>query len=392
MENIKVIEPAQIGPYKLRGTVGDGAFSVVKLVKHVETNQYFACKIVPKARLNTAHLVERFEIEIRIAQQMHHPGVVQLHDLLKDENNYYVIMEFCPNGELFQFIVDRNRLSEFEAKPILRQMLEGLEYIHSKGVSHRDLKPENLLIDSMGRIKISDFGLSRFIDKNGLVKTPCGSPCYASPECISGRAYNGKTTDVWSLGVILYAMLTGQLPWTKRNQAQLFKQIKTGDYTIPEELSADATSIIMGMMTVDPEKRLTISQCLEHPFLANINEQYQVPFSINHHINIRKVDIFFDNEVSMPEFDNIECDDTSSPNFTLTKTSKMITASNLPRIISRTGSDRKRNENDRYLQVIKKAKTKKNGPLRSIGRSSLKPAVRASVTKPKTLTKKIINV
>lgn len=390
MENIHVTEPIQIGPYKLRGTVGDGAFSVVKLVKHVKTNQYFACKIVPRARLNTVHLEERFEIEIRIAQQMHHPGIVELCDLLKDENNYYVIMEFCPNGELFQFIVDRMNLTEFEAKPLLRQILEALKYVHSKGVSHRDLKPENLLIDSMGRIKISDFGLSRFVDKNGLVKTPCGSPCYASPECISGRPYNGKTTDVWSVGVILYAMLTGQLPWTKRNQAQLFKQIKTGDYSIPEDLSADATSLIMGMMTVDPEKRLTIDQCLEHPFLQGVDPQYQIPYQINRHVNLKKVDAFFDVEVTLPEFPVVQSND-SSPMFTLTKTAKMITASNLPRIRSRSNTEHKK-DGERPHPSIKKTKTKKDGPLRSIGRSSLKPALRASVTKPSTLSKKIISV
>ena len=226
---LKVVEPKKIGPYILRGTVGDGAFSVVKLVCHEQTHQYYACKIVPRSRIATESLQARFEAEIRINQQLHHPGIVHLFDMLKDENNYYIIMEFCPNGELFQYIVDRNHLSEEEAKPFVRQILETLDYIHKQGISHRDMKPENLLMDQTGRVKFSDFGLSRFIPSNGLVDTPCGSPCYASPECISGRPYNGKTTDVWSFGVILYAMLTGQLPWTKRNQQQLFAQIKRGE-------------------------------------------------------------------------------------------------------------------------------------------------------------------
>ena len=397
MENIHVVEPIQIGPYKLRGTVGDGAFSVVKLVKHVETNQYFACKIVPKARLNTAHLEERFEIEIRIAQQMHHPGIVELCDLLKDENNYYVIMEFCPNGELFQFIVDRTNLTEHEAKPLFRQICEALSYVHDQGVSHRDLKPENLLIDNMGRIKISDFGLSRFLDKNGLVKTPCGSPCYASPECISGKPYDGKTTDVWSIGVILYAMLTGQLPWTKRNQAQLFKQIKTGDYTIPDELSADATSLISGLLTVDPRRRLTIEQVLQHPWLRDIDTQYQFPRQILHHVNTKNVDRFFDIEVSDPDLSGFKFLKKSSPSFTLTKTAKMLTGSNLPRIRSRASATehRMRREAVKASSVLLKGtpkSTKRDGPLTKYNRASLKPGLRASVTKPTGIQRKIIAV
>ena len=219
---IDAVIPNKIGAYRMRAVVGDGAFSVVKLVYNEETQTYYACKIVPRSRINTKALQDRFELEIRINQQLHHPGIVKLFDLLSDENNFYVIMEFCQSGELFQYIVDRGPLSEQDARPFVRQILECLEYIHRQNVTHRDLKPENLLLDQLGRVKLSDFGLSRFLGKDGLVETPCGSPCYASPECISGAPYDGKTTDVWSVGVILYAMLTGQLPWTKRNQAQLF--------------------------------------------------------------------------------------------------------------------------------------------------------------------------
>ena len=266
---MQVKAPSKIGPYTLRGTVGDGAFSVVKLAFNEELSQYYACKIVPKSRLSTHHLEKRFEVEIRINQQMHHPGIVGLVDILKDTLNYYVIMEFCPNGELFQYIVDHGRLTEDEAKPKIRQILEALQYIQSMNVAHRDLKPENILLDQYGQLKISDFGLSRFLDSNGLVNTPCGSPCYASPECISGKPYDGKTTDVWSCGVILYAMVTGQLPWTKRNQNQLFEQIRHGEYTIPSYISHTCSDFIRGLMTVDPKKRLTIEQAFNHPFLAS---------------------------------------------------------------------------------------------------------------------------
>ena len=339
MSVLKVIEPKKIGPYSLRGTVGDGAFSVVKLVCHEETHQYYACKIVPKSRLNSESLHERFETEIRINQQMHHPGIVQLYELLQDQNNFYLIMEFCPNGELFQYIVDRNRLKEEEAKPFVRQILETLEYIHQMSVSHRDIKPENLLLSSSGQVKFSDFGLSRFIPSNGLVDTPCGSPCYASPECISGKPYNGVTTDVWSVGVILYAMLTGQLPWTKRKQSELFAQIKRGEYMIPNFLSDDCKSFIRGLMTVDCSKRMTIQEAFGHKWLRGTPPQFQQvcpTFSIS----LRTIDRYFGRELSE---DNITKDfiekDNSFPSFSISKTIRLFNnGSNLPHI-SKSKSD-----------------------------------------------------
>lgn len=298
-DELQVFAPKKIGKYNFQGTIGEGAFSVVKLVQHSESREYFACKVVPKSRIQTTHLHARFEAEIRINQQLHHPGIVEMYDLLSDDLNYYIIMEFCPNGELFQYIIDKQHLSESEAQPIFRQILETLEYIHSMGISHRDMKPENLLIDKVGHIKISDFGLSRFLDTNGLVDTPCGSPCYASPECISGKSYDGITTDVWSSGVILYAMLTGQLPWTKRNQTQLFQQIKRGEFSIPSFLSPECTDFIQKLMTVDCKKRITIPQAYEHPWLRKTQPILpNMPYPSSR-VSLRMVDVFFGYLVSM---------------------------------------------------------------------------------------------
>ncbi|KAH0785388.1 CAMK family protein kinase [Histomonas meleagridis] len=338
---LKVVEPRKIGPYSLKGTVGDGAFSVVKLVHHEETHQYYACKIVPKSRLNSESLHERFETEIRINQQMHHPGIVQLYELLQDQNNFYLIMEFCPNGELFQYIVDHNHLKEEEAKPFVRQILETLEYIHNMSVSHRDIKPENLLLSNSGQVKFSDFGLSRFIPPNGLVDTPCGSPCYASPECISGKPYNGVTTDVWSVGVILYAMLTGQLPWTKRKQAELFAQIKRGEYVIPSFLSDDCKSFIRGLMTVDCTKRMTIQEAFNHKWLRGTPVQFQ-PMCPTFSISLRMIDRYFGKEISEDSFklpNSFIEKDNSFPSFNISKTVRLLkNGTNLPHI-SKSKSD-----------------------------------------------------
>ncbi|EAX93745.1 CAMK family protein kinase [Trichomonas vaginalis G3] len=301
-----VSTPNKIGSYQIRGTIGTGAFSVVKLAYDEARKRYMACKIVPKSRLSSPELEQRFEIEIKIFQQLTHPGIITLYDLLKDDLNYYIFMEFCPNGELFQHIVDEGKLSEDETKTIVYQVFSVLSYIHSKGIAHRDLKPENLLLDEQGHVKISDFGLSRFVGQTGIANTPCGSPCYASPECVSGCPYNAFTSDVWSTGVIIYAMLTGQLPWTKRNQTQLFQQIRRGEYTIPKHLTPDCQNFIQGLMTVDITKRLTIEEALNHPWMAAVTKSFreQGLFEATEHtcplVSTKKVEALFCEDAAEP--------------------------------------------------------------------------------------------
>lgn len=306
--DVEVKAPSKIGPYQIKGTVGKGAFSVVNLAYDETKKLYLACKIVPKSRLSTRELEERFQIEIRVFQRLNHPGIVQLYDLLKDDVNYYVFMEFCPNGELFQHIVDKGKLTEDDAKVFVRQLIITLKYIHEKDIVHRDLKPENLLINDKGYIKVSDFGLSKFIRDNELTKTPCGSPCYASPECISGLPYNAKSSDVWSVGVIVYAMLTGQLPWTKRNQAQLFQQIKKGEYSIPKSLTEDCQSFISRLMTVDVDKRMTLEEALEHSWLKMdvSDDEIFSPQRFSTFISCKKVDSFFDKTNPNDNLSNIK--------------------------------------------------------------------------------------
>lgn len=320
MSSLDVQSPAQIGPYILRGVIGEGAFSIVQLAYLQSEQRYYACKIIPKSRISHNNLESRFEIEIRINQQMHHPGVVQLIDIFRDENNYYVIMEFCPNGELFQYIVDRKRLREEEAKSFIYQIFETVSYIHKLNVAHRDLKPENILIDQLGHLKISDFGLSNFIHlKTSLVSTPCGSPCYASPECLSGKPYNGKTNDIWSCGVILYTMVTGQLPWTKRNQNELFKQIRRGEYRVPDYISDSCKDLIKGLMCVDTTKRLTLEQAMQHGWFKGTN------YGINNQgsqfnakiVSLRKVDMFFEKVISA-NVSNLDAFRRTLSNFQLT--------------------------------------------------------------------------
>ena len=242
----------------------------------------------------------RFEQEIRVQQQMRNENVVQLIDLLQDTINYYIIIEYCSKGELFSYIVSKNKLTENEARVFFRQILNGLSYIHSMNVAHRDLKPENILLDIDGRAKISDFGLSKYIDKYGMVSTSCGSPVYVSPEVISGCLYDPKKSDMWSAGVIFYAMVTGQLPWTKRNKIQLYEQIKHAKFSIPEYLSNDCADFIKSMVNLNTEKRLTANQALQHKFMTK-EVSSALPKLVNESpkpvVSLRKLDIFFEKEM-----------------------------------------------------------------------------------------------
>ena len=299
--------PRTVGPYEIRGVIGEGSFSVVRLAYLPPKKSYFACKVVERSRLTQLNMEQRFENEIRIHQQLHHPGIVELCDIYKDKDFFYIVMEFCPGGELFQYIVDKGKLSEDDARPFMIEALSALKYLHTIGVVHRDLKPENLLLDQYGHAKLSDFGLSRFLGEDGLAITPCGSPCYASPECLSGKAYDGKKSDCWSLGVIFFAMLTGQLPWTKRSQSQLFDQIRRGEYTVPTYISKECKSLIHGLMTVNTKRRLSIEQALNHPFFTNHENSFSSSVDdISHFVSLKRVDDFFDKEVDTNDLEDVD--------------------------------------------------------------------------------------
>jgi serine/threonine protein kinase len=297
---LEIVEPPRIGAYIFRGVIGEGAFSRVRLVIHEPTREYYACKIIPKNRVGNENVQHRFEIEIRANQTLHHPGIVHLFDLLTDSNNFYVIIEFCPNGDLYQYIITSGFVPEDEARVFTRQLLEALQYVHSMDISHRDLKPENLLLDKTGVLKVSDFGLASFMHPDSLVITACGSPCYASPECLSGEPYNGRTTDVWSVGVIVYAMVTGALPWTETNQSGIFNQIRVGEYHIPKILSGDCRTFLKRLLTVDITKRATIAQALQHPWLTHVEVEWEACPAVL--VSLKRVDRFF----STYDFDDDE--------------------------------------------------------------------------------------
>ena len=193
-------------------------------------------------------------------------------------------MEYISGGELFQYINNKRRLVEREAIKFFQQLIAGLEYIHTNKISHRDLKPENLLLDDLKTIKIVDFGLSNIIEVGELLRTPCGSPCYAAPEMICGKRYSGLISDVWSVGIILFVMLCGFLPFDEDNNNLLYKKIINGHFEVPFYVSDKAKDLIKRLLTVDPNKRITIKQIKEHSWFNLSYYPYPEGLFVNKHI------------------------------------------------------------------------------------------------------------
>ncbi|KAJ4950883.1 hypothetical protein NE237_027715 [Protea cynaroides] len=264
--------------YKLGKTLGIGSFGKVKIAEHALTGHKVAIKILNRRKIKNMEMEEKVRREIKILKLFMHPHIIRLYEVIETSTDIYVVMEYVKSGELFDYIVEKGRLQEDEARHFFQQIISGVEYCHRNMVVHRDLKPENLLLDSKCNVKIADFGLSNVMRDGHFLKTSCGSPNYAAPEVISGKLYAGPEVDVWSCGVILYALLCGTLPFDDENIPNLFKKIKGGIYTLPSHLSAGARDLIPRMLVVDPMKRMTIPEIRQHPwFQAHLPRYLAVP-------------------------------------------------------------------------------------------------------------------
>ncbi|XP_027123585.1 SNF1-related protein kinase catalytic subunit alpha KIN10-like [Coffea eugenioides] len=255
---------ALVRNYRLGKTLGHGSFGKVKIAEHVLTGYKVAVKILNRRKMKTPDMEEKVRREIKICRLFVHPHIIRLYEVIETPADIYVVMEYVKSGELFDYIVEKGRLQEDEARHFFQQIISGVEYCHKNMVVHRDLKPENLLLDSRGNVKIADFGLSNIMRDGHFLKTSCGSPNYAAPEVVSGKLYAGPEVDVWSCGVILYALLCGTLPFDDENIPNLFKKIKGGIYTLPSHLSPGARDLIPRMLVVDPMKRITIPEIRQH--------------------------------------------------------------------------------------------------------------------------------
>ena len=261
--------------YETKETIGKGTFSIVKLGINRKTKEKVAIKILEKKKILNKDDLERVEREIEILENFKNINIVKINEIYQTKEKHYFIMEYCENGELFNHIVKKQRLSDREASYFYYQLINGLEYIHSKNVVHRDLKPENLLLGKGNVLKIIDFGLSNYFNGKKLLSTPCGSPCYASPEMVSGKKYNGFKIDVWSSGIILYAMVCGYLPFEDKNNDILFKKIAKCELDYPKVISKNAKRLLKKIIINDPEKRITIQEIKKEPFYLQGKEAFK---------------------------------------------------------------------------------------------------------------------
>ncbi|VFQ86792.1 unnamed protein product [Cuscuta campestris] len=249
----------KVGKYEVGRTIGEGTFAKVKFAQNTETGESVAMKVIDRSAIIKHKMVDQIKREISIMKLVRHPYVVRLHEVIASRTKIYIILEFITGGELFDKIIHQGRLSEAESRRYFQQLIDGVDYCHSKGVYHRDLKPENLLLDSQGNLKISDFGLSASPDPGvSLLKTTCGTPNYVAPEVLSHKGYDGALADVWSCGVILYVLMAGYLPFDDVDLTTLYGKIERAEFSCPSRFPVGAKSLIHKILDPNPETRIRI--------------------------------------------------------------------------------------------------------------------------------------
>ena len=257
----------------IKEKIGEGTFSTVKLAINRQTGEKVAIKIMEKSKMIYEEDKNRLEREIEVLKIIRHPNLIHLYSVLKKDDTIYLIMKYIKGIELFDYIVNKTKLTEKEACMFFQQIISGIEYFHKIKYIHRDIKPENILInEDTKELIIVDFGLCNSYSNSNkdLLTSACGSPSYAAPEMLNGEKYRGPPVDIWSCGVVLYAMLCGYLPFEDEdnNNDALYDKICEGKFEIPNYISEKARDLLNKILTTDPKKRLTIYQIKNHPWFS----------------------------------------------------------------------------------------------------------------------------
>ncbi|XP_061828957.1 serine/threonine-protein kinase SIK2 isoform X1 [Nerophis lumbriciformis] len=259
--------PVRVGFYDIERTLGKGNFAVVKLARHRITKTEVAIKIIDKTQLDAVNL-EKIYREVQIMKMLDHPHIIKLYQVMETKNMLYLVTEYAKNGEIFDYLAKHGPLSELEARRKFWQILSAVEYCHNRNIVHRDLKAENLLLDGHMNIKIADFGFGNFFQPGKPLATWCGSPPYAAPEVFEGQQYEGPQLDIWSMGVVLYVLVCGALPFDGPTLPVLRQRVLEGRFRIPYFMTEDCEHLIRRMLVLDPSKRLSVAQIKEHKWMA----------------------------------------------------------------------------------------------------------------------------
>ncbi|KAJ3032153.1 Serine/threonine-protein kinase par-1 [Rhizophlyctis rosea] len=262
-----------IGYYDMGNAIGEGNFAKVRLANHTLTGEKVAIKIIDKSKLDPATSRKLFR-EVRIMKLLSHPHIVRLYEVIDTPKELYLVMEYASGGEIFDYLVAHGRMKEKEARRCFRQIVDAIEYCHNLRVIHRDLKAENLLLDSELNVKIADFGFSNQFSPGQRLNTWCGSPPYAAPELFQGKEYSGPEVDIWSLGVVLYVLVCGALPFDGSTLPKLRMRVLSGKFKVPFYMSTDCERLIKRMLVLDPSKRITVEEIKRDKWFC---EGYDMP-------------------------------------------------------------------------------------------------------------------
>ena len=270
-----------IKQYEMGEKIGEGTFGKVIVASHKITKEKVAIKILDKFRISKKDEQIRINREIEALKKINHYNIIKLYTIIENDVQIYIIQEYINGNELFEYIKNNKKLTEKEACIFYQQIISGIEYLHKLGIAHRDLKPENILLTDSKVLKIIDFGLSILYEKNDLLKTQCGSPCYAPPEMIEGKHYKGLAADIWSSGIILFFMLSGYLPFNELTNKKLYNKILNGKYNIPKDISNEAKDLIKKILEINPKKRIKINEIKEHPWFNMVNRMFNMHVGID---------------------------------------------------------------------------------------------------------------
>uniref|UniRef100_A0A671XP42 non-specific serine/threonine protein kinase n=1 Tax=Sparus aurata TaxID=8175 RepID=A0A671XP42_SPAAU len=255
-----------MGHYEIERTIGKGNFAVVKLATHIITKAKVAIKIVDKTQLDDENLKKIFR-EVQIMKLLKHPHIIRLYQVMETERMIYLVTEYASGGEIFDHLVAHGRMAEKDARKKFKQIVAAVHFCHCRNIVHRDLKAENLLLDHNLNIKIADFGFSNLFSRGQLLKTWCGSPPYAAPELFEGKEYDGPKVDIWSLGVVLYVLVCGALPFDGSTLQNLRARVLSGKFRIPFFMSTDCEYLIRHMLVLEPSRRLTMEQICKNKWM-----------------------------------------------------------------------------------------------------------------------------
>ncbi|KAI4355295.1 hypothetical protein L6164_004084 [Bauhinia variegata] len=282
----------RVGKYELGKTIGEGSFAKVKFARNVDTGDCFAIKILDRNMVLRHKLVEQLKREISTMKLIKHPNVIKIFEVMASKTKIYIVLEFVDGGELFDEIATNGRFKEDEARSYFQQLINAVDYCHSRGVYHRDLKPENLLLDSHGVLKVSDFGLSTFSQQeDGLLRTACGTPNYVAPEVLNDKGYDGSAADIWSCGVILFVLLAGYLPFDEPNHTALYRKIGKADFACPSWFSSSAKKLLKRILEPNPLKRIKIPEILKDEWFKKGYKP--ATFEEEEGVNVDDVDVAF---------------------------------------------------------------------------------------------------